>query len=86
MSVPGNATAALLAGWNLTVTTPLDTFTFFAIGDFGAVCADLKAVARAMDLYATTHAQPGVILCLGDNFYPRKCGYDVLRQYHITCC
>ena len=76
-SVPGDAaTAAFLAGWNL--TTPSDTFTFFAIGDFGAVCADLRAVAGAMDAYAASHAPPGVILCLGDNFYPRKRGCDVL--------
>ncbi len=54
--------------WDVVCPTP--DVTFFAVGDFGKPCDDLRSVARSMDDYARTVAAPALVLCLGDNFYP----------------
>jgi tartrate-resistant acid phosphatase type 5 len=45
------------------------TVKFFAIGDFGSDCSEIKRTAAAMNAYAETVMQPDFILGLGDNFY-----------------
>jgi tartrate-resistant acid phosphatase type 5 len=45
------------------------TVKFFAIGDFGSNCPEIKKTAAAMNTYAETIMQPDFILGLGDNFY-----------------
>jgi tartrate-resistant acid phosphatase type 5 len=50
-------------------TSCCKSLCFFAIGDTGRNCEELRRVAAAMDTYAAEN-QPDFILLLGDNFYP----------------
>lgn len=48
-----------------------DSFTFYAIGDFGFPTAEICATALIMNEWSnTTKISPLFILALGDNFYP----------------
>lgn len=50
---------------------------FLAIGDFGTGSSDQKAVAQALQAFASRHhMQPDALLLIGDNFYgPVKDGF-----------
>ena len=49
-----------------------DSFTFFAIGDWGTPTFEVLEVAKAMDMWSSLDPQnsPRFIIALGDNFYP----------------
>jgi tartrate-resistant acid phosphatase type 5 len=56
-----------------------DGLHFLAIGDFGTGAADQKAVAAAMQTFASQQTRPPeALLLLGDNFYgPTKDGFTL---------
>jgi hypothetical protein len=62
------------------LTMPSDSFTFFAVGDFGEPTKEIIVTAEVMGKYPV---KPAFILGLGDNFYPSGV-YSVDDDVFIT--
>lgn len=62
------------------IRIPSDTFTFFAIGDFGEPTDQIVVTAEAMGRYPV---KPEFVLGLGDNFYPSGV-YGVEDEVFVT--
>lgn len=69
---PSANSPSLLSGEIQMTEMGTDSFTFYAISDFGYPTNELKETARAMHAYAQdqNNQPPSMILGLGDNFYP----------------
>ncbi len=63
------------------MAVPRDSVTWFALGDVGWPCEELRAVGRAMHRYALENGAPDFCMLLGDNFYPGGWLWCLWRLY-----